>query len=67
MFRFIYIRYATSLVKEGTKLLHLATSLFITTFSMNLMCIFTVIDYTCLLLTQITKLLFKVRYIWIGM
>ena len=42
MFRFIYVRYATGLVKEGTKLLHLATSLFITAFIINLLCIWTV-------------------------
>ena len=42
LFRFIYVRYATGLVNEGTKLLHLATSLFITTFTINLLFIWTV-------------------------
>ena len=42
VFRFVYVRYATGLVNEGTKLLHLATSLFITTFTINLLFMWTV-------------------------
>ena len=35
--RFVYVRHATGLVKEGTRLLHWLTVVFIAAFSINLM------------------------------